>query len=1172
MSRKSPVTACWMSLLSLLYATAAWADGIVISEIMYNPVQDSETEADFEYVELCNTSSSNIDLSGWTLTGSKGVTLTLNTVLGGNAYLVCCANTNTIRALYGITNVAGNWTGSLDNGGETLTLSNLTGVVDKVKYNDKEPWPSATDGFGPSMERYALTAPANTSVNWSASCAPVTWQQVSWTGQLSAASAPIVFFLDYDGKCLLDDVSVKIAGTDNELVPNGTFENGMTGWIGTNNHSQSRVEAGLGRSGSAALAIQCNETRWLLKVAPYSYDVYGDATSNRIASTAPLAPLAGTNYVVSWWVKRAGIGNTIYSVMGGITNSLALGNRGTPGRINTVATSFLPIGITAVWQAYTNCPVGTANVVRVRIPSTGEVSEVRLYYQTVGTNQYRFTNGSYSNVIMGHESNDLYAATLPGVPSNWTLVRYHVVATATNGFEAMSPHLDDASTDYGYWVESSSPQTNLPNWHLLVDGNPILHPISRHVCAISPNSPPASPTQILTDFMARHRGNADYAGSLPYSGLSLEFLKSRPYNAWFATKQDDINIRHRGNDQDYYYRRVVAEPLAYDLQRTLGFPTPRWRFACFWIDGSPTITTELEGPGDAFLSGNGISTADYLSRQTTAHGRDIVAGDPALDNFDSMQSGLYHLTSTNRNVYIRTNLCYESIQHCLALLSVTGNGDQKFDWNMFQHRSAADGRWRQYPWDVDMSFDITFSNSWTSLTTLHPYYMTPAHPSIWNTNNFEPLGLPLFHPETNDVTTLPYRYRHQMTLWRYCHTLFTTNVLFPKLDTIQATLAPAYLQIRPYVTGNRTNTLNTEVSNVKNFIISRRNFFLEGEWSDKMTNIWTAANVYTPSNIVVTEIMHTPSNGVKYIELHNNGTQSVDLSHWLLRSGGTNLYLPFGTMMAPDAYLVLVASGPGLTNAYAELGASATLVERYPGTGLWDWPIVFTSATEYASRVVELPGLTVPDKGTTLELRDVISNRIETITYTNIPPWPAGSGVSLERIVPTSTDTTASAWRESTVIGTPGTLNTATADTDLDGLPDSLEQRIMAASSGTLTNLGQVTPGDDFDADGIVNSNEFLLGTDPTLPDKEFAALHIGLVDGGIAVTFPTLPATGTLYTTYSGRYYTLQHSPDLAGIPWSNVTSYTDLPALGIIGYTNAIPPSFEAYRFKTELRPIRP
>jgi hypothetical protein len=467
----------------------AAAAAVVFSEIMYHPADAPDgTDGDlYEYVELYNNGAVPETLTGASFT--KGLTYTftnaVSTVLNPVDYIVVVKDRAAFQSRYpGVTNLApGAFSGKLDNSGEKVTL--LIGVTSvSVTYGSSNTWDVAADGFGPSLERYCMTATADSGVNWSASCAPTNWQQVAWTGRFDSASVPISFFLDYDGKCLIDDVSVKAIGSEVELVTNGTFEGGLTGWsiAVTNNHSQSRVEAGLGAGGGAALALQCNESRWYLDAAPYSLTFYGDAVSNRVVSD-PVGVVTGQDYVVSWKASRAGIGGSVFCVMGGMTNALALGVQGTPGSANTVGTGFLPIGITNVTQAYALCPVATANVVRAKVSAPAEAGAVTLFYQIVGTNQYRYTNGSYSNLVMRDDGvapdtaagDGQYAVSMPPVLSNKSLVRYHVTAaSALNGFVARSPRLDDPSADYAYWVESAPPQTNLPNWHLLVDGSPIV--------------------------------------------------------------------------------------------------------------------------------------------------------------------------------------------------------------------------------------------------------------------------------------------------------------------------------------------------------------------------------------------------------------------------------------------------------------------------------------------------------------------------------------------------------------------------------------------------------------------------------------------------------------------------------------------------------------------------
>ena len=265
----------------------------------------------------------------------------------------------------------------------------------------------------------------------------------------------------------------------------------------------------------------------------------------------------------------------------------------------------------------------------------------------------------------------------------------------------------------------------------------------------------------------------------------------------------------------------------------------------------------------------------------------------------------------------------------------------------------------------------------------------------------------------------------------------------------------------------------------------------------------------------------------------------------------------------------------GTTNQYAELSDPATMVHRYRGTRLWDWPIpVWTSAVEYATRIVEMPGLTLPASGGPVELRDLSGRVIDYVPYTNAAPWPVYAGVAIEVIDPRADNSTGTAWRASLIVGTPGDANSAMSDRDGDGMDDAWEQRIVDANpADAITNVWTALPNADFDNDGVPNQDEFVLGTDPTTDDAEQAFLTIRRAGNRVAVDFDTLSATGTAYSLYDARLYTLERITNLAGgTSWTGVVQYMDVPGTGqAISYTNTPADSNAFYRYEIRLRPRR-
>ena len=154
-----------MSLLHLdsFQVDAADTD-IVINEIMYNP---ADTNTGDEYIELYNKGGTQVDLSGWVLESAVTFTFPANTFLNSGSYLVVCADQAIAQTFYGINNTIGNYSGRLDNGGETIVLRNdETVIIDHVTYNDRWPWWSEADGAGPSLELINPNYDNNDSASW----------------------------------------------------------------------------------------------------------------------------------------------------------------------------------------------------------------------------------------------------------------------------------------------------------------------------------------------------------------------------------------------------------------------------------------------------------------------------------------------------------------------------------------------------------------------------------------------------------------------------------------------------------------------------------------------------------------------------------------------------------------------------------------------------------------------------------------------------------------------------------------------------------------------------------------------------------------------------------------------------------------------------------------------
>ncbi|MCS6910302.1 MAG: lamin tail domain-containing protein [Anaerolineales bacterium] len=133
---------------------------IIINEVAWGGTAANSAD---EWIELYNPNAFDVNVTGWTLTGSDGSpAITLNGVIAAGGYfLLERTDDNTVS------DIAADliYTGDLSNGGETLTLRDAGGgAVDSANLNGG-PWPAGSGAPGYfSMER--TTPAADTDANW----------------------------------------------------------------------------------------------------------------------------------------------------------------------------------------------------------------------------------------------------------------------------------------------------------------------------------------------------------------------------------------------------------------------------------------------------------------------------------------------------------------------------------------------------------------------------------------------------------------------------------------------------------------------------------------------------------------------------------------------------------------------------------------------------------------------------------------------------------------------------------------------------------------------------------------------------------------------------------------------------------------------------------------------
>ncbi|HYG24774.1 MAG TPA: lamin tail domain-containing protein [Verrucomicrobiae bacterium] len=167
-------------------ASTVTRSNLVISEFMYNPSAASAGEAAagysdkqlFEYVELLNVSTNELELEGLEFTTGITFEFSAGAKLSPGARTLVVNDTNAFAMRYGdALPVAGIFSGNLNNSGEQLVLAFNGDVIHDFLYSDgshpegSDPWPAAADGSGSSLVLMnPETAPEhNVPGNWRSS-------------------------------------------------------------------------------------------------------------------------------------------------------------------------------------------------------------------------------------------------------------------------------------------------------------------------------------------------------------------------------------------------------------------------------------------------------------------------------------------------------------------------------------------------------------------------------------------------------------------------------------------------------------------------------------------------------------------------------------------------------------------------------------------------------------------------------------------------------------------------------------------------------------------------------------------------------------------------------------------------------------------------------------------
>ena len=414
---------------------------IVINEIMYHrrpQYRDGVTPFALNnesWVELHNKSGVAVDVSGWRLRDGVSFNFPPASSIPAGGFVVIANDKVAFDASHPGVVAAGQFSGGLSNAGERVTLRDALGnVVDDVDFRTRRPWPQFADGGGSSLELRDPSADNSAPEAWAASdeTGRSSWQNYTFT--MTAATptfTPSIFnfhelrlgMLDA-GEVMIDDVSVveNPAGSNRELMQNGTFTSGTTAWRLLGNHETSSV---VSDGGNNVLKI----------VASGTHNYHPNLLETSLKFGGSLVPVVnGSTYRVSFrakWLRGSPqLHAELYYNKAAKTVILAQpALSGTPAAANSTLVANLGPTISDVRHSPVIPSANEAIVVTARASDAQGISSMTLRWMLNGvgginTVPMSLVNGRWTGTIVGQSASSIVQFWIEGrdgsnVLANW---------------------------------------------------------------------------------------------------------------------------------------------------------------------------------------------------------------------------------------------------------------------------------------------------------------------------------------------------------------------------------------------------------------------------------------------------------------------------------------------------------------------------------------------------------------------------------------------------------------------------------------------------------------------------------------------------------------------------------------------------------------------------------
>jgi hypothetical protein len=480
------------TLLALLASAQLSSADVVLNEIHYEPTAIEELA---EFIELHNTATEPVDISGWTVSDGISYRIPEGTIIEAGGYLVVARDVEAVRTEHGVT-ALGPWEGRLSNKGERIELQDAASKrVDVVDYKLGFPWPTSSAAGGGSMElihplldndlggswRYSqppsplgeLTYIDESSQGWryragdSEASDPVdAWRQRDFEegNDWITAQTPIGFArtvetdgpfntflenmqLNYSSLYLRHSFEVAPGELPSSLLLRYRIDDGVIIWINGVEVERFQVDAGeIAFDGTASASGEVRDG-W------YEESINGGALvegSNVIAVHAFNSSRTGSDFSVDASLIRSAEPQPEPQPTAGRQNSVFAENA--PPQIRRVEHS--------PKQPKSNHPV----TITAKVTDPNGVAGATLLYQIVDPGSYiravdeEFETNWTPLPMTWPDANDLFSVEIPATMQvHRRLIRYRIEVEDTAGNAVRVPYADDPSRNFAYFVYDGAP-------------------------------------------------------------------------------------------------------------------------------------------------------------------------------------------------------------------------------------------------------------------------------------------------------------------------------------------------------------------------------------------------------------------------------------------------------------------------------------------------------------------------------------------------------------------------------------------------------------------------------------------------------------------------------------------------------------------------------------------